>query len=176
MIKETIVVEGKDDISNVKSAVDCEVIATGGYYFSKKFIHELKNIQRRNGIIIFTDPDYAGNRIRQKIKESIPDAKEAFLDRQSALKNGDVGVENASKEDIIRALKEARCERIDRIEEFKIDDLLRNNLINSNDAKERRIMLCKNLSIGYCNGKQLLNRLNAFMIKREEFEKALKNI
>ena len=28
MIKETIVVEGKDDITNIKSAVDCELIAT----------------------------------------------------------------------------------------------------------------------------------------------------
>ena len=38
MIKEVIVVEGKDDITAVKAAVECEVIATGGFRFSDKFI------------------------------------------------------------------------------------------------------------------------------------------
>lgn len=31
-IKEVIVVEGKDDITAVKAALDCEVIATGVSY------------------------------------------------------------------------------------------------------------------------------------------------
>ncbi|MFR1137438.1 MAG: ribonuclease M5, partial [Anaerococcus vaginalis] len=54
MIKETIVVEGKDDISNIKSAVDCEIIATNGLAFGKDLIEKLKEIDKRCGIIIFT--------------------------------------------------------------------------------------------------------------------------
>lgn len=37
-IKEIIVVEGKDDISKVKSAFDCDVIATNGTHFSKNLL------------------------------------------------------------------------------------------------------------------------------------------
>ena len=33
MIKEIIVVEGRDDEQRVKRALDCEVICTGGIYF-----------------------------------------------------------------------------------------------------------------------------------------------
>ena len=35
MIKEVIVVEGKDDITAVKAALDAEVIATGGFAYKK---------------------------------------------------------------------------------------------------------------------------------------------
>ena len=65
MIKEVIVVEGKDDITAVKAAVECEVIATGGFRFSDKFIERLRFIQKQKGIIVFTDPDYAGEKIRK---------------------------------------------------------------------------------------------------------------
>ena len=47
MIKETIVVEGKDDISNIKSAVDCELIATNGLAFGKDLIEKLKEIEEK---------------------------------------------------------------------------------------------------------------------------------
>ena len=65
MIKEVIVVEGKDDIARVKAAVNCDVIATGGFAFGKKLLKELKAIEERRGIIIFTGPDYMGKQIRR---------------------------------------------------------------------------------------------------------------
>lgn len=37
MIKEVIVVEGKDDIARVKAAVNCDVIATGASPSVKSF-------------------------------------------------------------------------------------------------------------------------------------------
>lgn len=45
MIKETIVVEGKDDIANVKRAVDCEMIATNGLAFGDDLIKRLEKNQ-----------------------------------------------------------------------------------------------------------------------------------
>jgi Small primase-like proteins (Toprim domain) len=68
MIKEVIVVEGKDDIAKVKSAIECECIATNGFAYGKKFINILKTIDRERGIIIFTDPDYQGEKIRRELK------------------------------------------------------------------------------------------------------------
>ena len=71
-IKEIIVVEGKDDIAAVKQAVDAHVIAVHGYSsFKKKTIEKLKQISLTNDIIILTDPDFAGKKIRNLIKVHI---------------------------------------------------------------------------------------------------------
>ena len=40
MIKEVIVVEGKDDVSAVKKAVKAEMITTGGFGFPKGVMKE----------------------------------------------------------------------------------------------------------------------------------------
>ena len=69
MIKEVIVVEGKDDITAVKAAIDAEVIATNGFGYKKEFIETIKNICERKGIIILTDPDYAGEQIRRDLSK-----------------------------------------------------------------------------------------------------------
>jgi ribonuclease M5 len=38
-------------------------------------------------------------------------------------------------------------------------------------SKNKRILLCEKLNISYCNGKQLLKRLNMFGISMEEIRK-----
>lgn len=176
MIKETIVVEGKDDITNVKRAVDCEMIATNGLAFGSDLIERLKIINDRCGIIILTDPDYAGKKIRARISKHIPDAKHAYIDRKKAIKKGDLGVENADPEIIIEALKKAKAENIDRMEVFTMADLVKNDLSIGNGAREKREKLGEILGIGYFNSKQLLSKLNSFGISYEEFEKAVKSI
>lgn len=176
MIKETIVVEGKDDIANVKRAVDCEIIATNGLAFGNDLIERLKVINARTGIIILTDPDHAGKKIRDKIARHIPDAKHAYIDRKLAIKNNDLGVENADSEVIIEALKNAKAEMIEKRSEFSMADLVNNGLSIGKDAAARREKLGDILGIGYYNSKQLLSKLNSFAISREEFERAVEKL
>lgn len=176
MIEEVIVVEGKDDIQAVKRAVDCEVIATHGFGFDEGFLCRLKNIAGRKGIIVLTDPDYAGERIRTMISRKIPEAKHAYLPRDLAIKNADIGVENAEPEAILEALRKAKPRTGIRREEFTMQDMIENGLTGSSLATGRREKLGNALGIGYCNTKQLLQRLNHFDITREEFEKAMEEI
>ena len=176
MVGETIVVEGKDDITNVKRAVDCEMIATNGLAFGSDLIERLKIINDRCGIIILTDPDYAGKKIRARISKHIPNAKHAYIDRKKAIKKGDLGVENADPEIIIDALKKAKAENIDRKEVFTMADLVKNGLSIGNGAREKREKLGEILGIGYFNSKQLLSKLNSFGISYEEFERAVKSL
>ncbi len=176
MIKEVIVVEGKDDVAAVKAAVDAEVISTHGFGFGYKLLKTLKNIQKRRGIIIFTDPDYMGNQIRRRISKEIPDAKHAYLSQDRATKDRDIGIENAKPEDIINALNMARAESVEKVENFTKRDLIVNNLVGGENSEVRRNSLTDILGIGHCNGKQLLNKLNAFGITREEFERALRAV
>ena len=45
MIKEIIVVEGRDDVTAVKAAVDAEVIAVSGFGINKNTIDKIKEAQ-----------------------------------------------------------------------------------------------------------------------------------
>ena len=176
MIKEIIVVEGRDDVTAVKRAVDAELITTGGFGFPKGVMERIKSAQERRGVIIFTDPDFAGEKIRKKIAVEVPGCKHAFLPREEAKKNGDIGIENATPESIRKALEKVRTESTDKRDEFGQVDLIRNGLIGNDDASHRRDKLGMILGIGYGNAKQFLTRLNNYGVSREEFEKALETL
>ena len=176
MIKETIVVEGKEDIANVKRAVDCELIATNGLAFGDRLLEELRVINDRCGIIVLTDPDYAGKKIRARIARHIPTAKHAYIGRAAGIKKGDLGVENADPDIIIEALKRAKAETRQRSDEFVMADLVKAGLSIGKDSKKNRQKLGEALGIGYYNSKQLLSKLNSFGISKEEFERAVEKI
>lgn len=169
MIKEIIVVEGRDDIIAVKNAVDAEVISVGGFGINEKVIELIKEAQKRSGVIVFTDPDYAGEKIRSIITKRVQGVKHAYIVRKDATKKGDIGVENASKDTIIKALKNAKATITDCGNTFTINDLIQNGLTLDENANKRREELGKILGIGSCNSKQFINRLNKFGITKEEY-------
>ncbi|SNS45226.1 RNAse M5 [Anaerovirgula multivorans] len=176
MIKEIIVVEGKDDVAAVKRAVDAEMIITGGFALPAAVMERIKTAAKKRGVIIFTDPDFAGEKIRKTIASQISNCKHAFLPREQAMKEGDIGIENASPENILLALKNARSQTIEKRQEFTQKDLIINQLIGNNKASYRRDQLGKLLGIGYGNAKQFLNRLNHYEVTRDEWQEALKHL
>ena len=175
-IKEIIVVEGKDDISKVKKAFDCDVISTNGTHFSKYLFRKLKEANKKCGIIVLTDPDYSGNKIRNRINNAIPDCKNAYIDRELAIKGNNVGVENAKVEDIIVAIENAKVTYENFEETISSSDLILLGISGYSNSKVIREKLCDFLKIGYCNSKQLLNRLNSYGITKKELISALEII
>lgn len=173
MIREVIVVEGKDDIDAVKKAVDAELICTSGLGINAKTIERIKSAQERCGVIILTDPDYAGERIRKIISKKVPGCRHAFLPRDLATKKGDIGVENASPEAIRDALSKVKTEINTDSQEFTDIDLMRCGLNGKPGATAKRDMVGRILGIGYGNAKQFLNRLNRYGVTREEFNEAV---
>lgn len=174
MIKEVIVVEGKDDVAAVKKAVDAEIIITGGFGFGDELIKKIRIVAEKRGVIIFTDPDFAGEKIRKTISKAVENCKHAFLPKDKATKEGNIGIENAKPEDIREALKSARTELVARRNEFSNTDLFLHKLIGIDGSAQRRDGLGRILGIGYCNSKQLLSRLNNYGITREEFNEAIR--
>ena len=177
-IKEVIVVEGKDDTTAIKRAVDADTIETNGSAVNEATIEKIKRIQKTRGAIIFTDPDYPGEKIRKTIAEKVPGCKHAFLPKEAAIaKRGrGLGVEHASPEAIQMALKDAQIMHEDIVEEITQADLITAGLIGGEGAKERRVLLGKLLKIGYTNGKQLHKRLMMFQVNRKEFAGALESV
>ena len=108
-IDEIIVVEGRDDTAAIRRSVDAVTIETHGYGIRPSTWEVIDKAYKSKGIIIFTDPDTAGEQIRRRLADRYPEAKHAFLDRSLAEKDGDIGIENASPESIVAALEKARC-------------------------------------------------------------------
>ena len=66
-VKEIIVVEGKDDTTAIKRALNADTIETNGSAINQETINKIRLAQKVRGVIIFTDPDYPGERIRNII-------------------------------------------------------------------------------------------------------------
>lgn len=176
MIKEIIVVEGRDDTVAVKRALEADTIETGGSAINEMTLRKIALAQERRGVIIFTDPDHAGERIRKIVANRVPGCKHAFLREADATKRGDIGVENASPEVIREALANVRSEVVGEAGEAGMidwEDLLAAGLIIHPEAAARRRVMGEILGIGYCNGKQFYKRMTVFRISREEFAAAL---
>jgi ribonuclease M5 len=168
-IEQIIIVEGRDDESAIKSALTAETIITHGYHISKKVWNLIEKAYYGPGIIIFTDPDHAGEKIRKRIAEKFPNAGHAYLSKEEATKERDIGIENASADNIRKALEKARCRKTSMKEEFTIEDLRCFGLTATEEAAFRRDKLGQALGIGFGNTKTFLSRLNSYGITREEF-------
>ena len=102
-----IVVEGKADRLKVLQAVQADIIETNGSAISEQTLKIIKHAAKKRGVIVLTDPDYAGERIRQIIQEAVPECKHAFLTKRQATpkkQTDNLGIEHASVSNIQRAL------------------------------------------------------------------------
>ncbi len=176
MIKEVLVVEGKMDVVAIDKAVEADCIITEGFNLSPKTLKNIKAAYKKRGIIIMTDPDSAGERIRQYLTKRFPNAKHAFIPQEEATANDDIGVEQASPDSIRKALAKVHTAEINPTNEFTSADLILNGLSGSDNASVRRNKLGAILGIGYANSKTFLRRLNHYGITRSEFEQALQEL
>ena len=177
MIKELIVVEGKNDAHAVRQALgEVDIIWTEGYGLTKKKLDYIAEMANRQGVIVFTDPDTVGEQIRNRIRTYVPLAKHIYITRKAATKQGDIGVENAEPHEIHRAFAHIQQEQKIVVENFTIEDLFLVGLAGSKRASEYRLALGRKLGIGDTNAKQFLHRLNRFGISRESFFQAIEEV
>ena len=174
LIREVIIVEGRDDIDAVQKDLSAEIIATHGYGISASTLDRIRRAYETRGIIILTDPDHAGGRIRKRLTELFPEAGQAYVSRGEAENGDDIGIENAKPEVIRRAIEAAGRTMIDRTAEFDEADMAYYGLTGDGGARARRDLLGRKLGIGYGNAKAFLKRLNNYGISREELEACLK--
>ena len=176
MVKEIIVVEGRKDTVAVCRAVQAHTIETGGSAINKKILKTIALAQHTRGVIILTDPDYAGHKIRNTISNHVQGCKHAFIPQSEATKKGDIGVENASVEAIRYALAHVHSTYEEGPFLIHWEDLMSARLIVHPHAAIRRRAIGDLLHIGYCNGKQLYKKLKVFQISREQFLEAVLQI
>ena len=178
-ISQVIVVEGRDDTANLKRYFDVETYETRGSAINDQDIERIRRLQELHGVIVFTDPDFNGERIRHMIMTAIPTVQHAFLKRDEAVpksksKGRSLGIEHASYEDLKTALTQV-TEKFENENEFDISrgDLIRLGFLAGADSRKRREYLGESLRIGYSNGKQLLKRLELFGVTLAEVEEVM---
>ena len=117
-IQQAIIVEGKYDKIKLSSVIDAVIIVTNGFsiFKDKEKMSLIRTYAKKTGIIILTDSDSAGFKIRNYLKGSvegniinvyIPDIFGKERRKEKASKEGKLGVEGMDGEIIINALKKA---------------------------------------------------------------------
>lgn len=174
-----VVVEGRDDTKRLKQFFPgIETIETNGSEVSQETLDEIKKLSQSREIIIFTDPDFNGERIRKIVSRAVPVAKQAFITRKEGepTKRGNsLGVEHASKDALERALSD--------LHEVKrqASDITRENYLALGlgmgaGSRQLREKVGIELGIGYGNAKQFLKRLEMFGITYAQLKEAVDHV
>ncbi|MDE6013922.1 MAG: ribonuclease M5 [Anaeroplasmataceae bacterium] len=172
-MNKIIVLEGIHDEMKIKSIFpNAQVVLTNGREISKDTIELLKKLSKENEIIVFTDPDFPGEKIREIIAEAVPTIKHAFLRKKDAISTNHkkVGIEHASKEAIIESLKMLYSNDY-KEPTINMLDLFELGLNGSKDSAILRNKLSEELNIGRPNAKSFLKRLNMIQMSKEELRK-----
>lgn len=175
-MKQVIVVEGIHDLNKIKEVYkDAYIEVTGGKIISQDLIKRLKEYSKTSEIILFFDPDFPGESIRKAILKEIPNCLNAYIKKEKAISKNKkkVGVEHASKEDIIESLKNLyKNEEKEGIYNFSL--MYELGLTGYKDSSLKRAYLADILNIGRPNTKMLIERLNAYNIALEKIKEILK--
>ena len=171
MRNKVIVVEGKNDKEKIKSLYkDIYVITTNGSSIDPNAIIVLKELSKTHDIILFTDPDHAGDRIRKILAKELVNVYHAFIDKDQSISsnNKKIGVEHARAEAIKNSLDHLMLVQTKSTSDITYSFLYDLNLIGHPYAKEKREMLSKKINIGHVNGKTLYHRLHMFNVSKKD--------
>lgn len=183
-IKQAIVVEGKYDKIKLSSLVDATIIETGGFsiFKDREKMALLRLLADRVGLVVLTDSDVAGFRIRRylggcidksKIHNAyIPDVlgKERRKAKPSA--EGKLGVEGVSAKLVLEALERAGVFADTAVESprpITKQDFIAHGLSGGVESVRKRAALLKALDLPeYLTTNAMVEVLNTLM-SYEEF-------
>lgn len=182
-IKQAIIVEGKYDKIKLASLVKAVIIPTHGFRIFKdaELLELIRYYARTTGILILTDSDRAGFRIRSYLKGAVPEGdirnlyipdvfgKEKRKDKPSA--EGKLGVEGMEADILREAFRKAGVltEAVPEGDPITKTDLYLAGLSGTPDCAEKRRALQQSLGLpSMLSSGALLDVLNA-MMTREEF-------
>ena len=169
-IKEVIVVEGKTDTAVIQKLFDADTIETHGLALDEATLDLIEELEKTRGVIILTDPDYPGMRIRNMIMERVPHVKQAFVDKKDAIGKKKLGIAEAREEAIIQALENvvsfSKESQSLTWEEFISLDIICD--------KQKRLAIYDLFHLGYGNAKTLFKRLNMASITKQDILNKLK--
>ena len=177
MRPKVFVVEGKNDFSRLKQLYpDMFILTTNGSAILDSTIDALIKLDESHDIILFLDPDYAGERIRKILSKKLTHSFHVFIEQDKAYSKNrkKIGVEHASEEDIKEALKHIKMSHEVTSSDIDMMFLYDAGLVGQKDSKSLRLNMSQHLHLGHVNGKTLLDRLHQFNITKNQIIEVLK--
>ena len=166
-----IVVEGTSDAAFISSFLQADIVITNGSEVSRGTIEYLKEASKHRDIVVLTDPDYPGLRIRNQVEKYVQNCKHAFVDRKDAIGKKKLGIAEANKEAVKKAIENV-VTFSNQEESISWKEFLELDIIGD---KKKRLKVYDLFHLGYGNAKTLFKRLNMVGISREMIEKELEN-
>ncbi len=181
-IAQPIVVEGKYDRIKLASVIDGTFIETGGFriFKNKEMLQTLRTLAHKTGIIIMTDSDAAGFKIRNYLTGSIKGGKiiNVYIPELAGKERrkiepsaqGLLGVEGVNNEVILAALQKAgvNSKIIENPRPITKIDLYDLGLNGKPDSRLKREQLLKKLDLpGRISTNAMITILNS-MISYDE--------
>ena len=160
-LSQAVIVEGKYDKIKLSSVLDTVIIATNGFgiYKDKEKTELIRTLAKSCGIVILTDSDTAGFRIRNHIKGCckegqiinvfIPQIKGKEKRKEKPSSEGFLGVEGMDEQVLINALHSAGviAESSDRTNFLTKADMLDDGLVGGKDSAVLRRKVLKKLGL-----------------------------
>lgn len=189
-IEQAIIVEGKYDKIKLSSVIDGVIIVTDGFgiFKDKEKMSLIRAYALKTGIIILTDSDSAGFKIRNYLKGSvdgkiinvyIPDVFGKERRKEKASKEGKLGVEGIDPEIILDAFKKAGVvfsQRDDDASRITRLDLYNDGFSGGKDSSLKRKKLLKHLGLPeLLSVSGMLDILNS-MFTPEEYRQIISEI
>jgi len=171
MRPKIVVVEGRNDASRLKQIYpDIKIVTTNGSAIQEDSVQLLKELDETYDIILFLDPDHAGERIRRLLGKQLIHIYHAFIDRDVAYSKNmkKIGIEHASEEDIKKALGDIQAVHKESTSDITYSFLHEVKLTGNENSKELRDVVSKKLRLGHVNGKTLYQRLKMFEISQKQ--------
>ena len=169
-LNSILVVEGKEDVSYLSSFIDAEFVMTNGYDIPQSEIDYLNAASSCKRIIVLVDPDEAGRNIEKKLVAKIKKAIYLNVDISKCNNGKKQGVAECEKEEIIKLLKPYFEDKIDE----KTSKTPINSLKIDLSDKGFRQFLSQKYSLGKCNNKTIIRRLETLQITEQDIKETMK--
>ena len=166
-IKEVIVVEGESDRSFLNSFLEADIIITNGSEISEDTLSFIEELSKSREILVMTDPDSPGKRIRDIIQQRIKKCKHCYIEKEKAIKGKKVGIAETKKEDVLKALENVVSYK-NNVQTFFIEDMIELGFVGKDISAKKREKICKLLHIDKSNGKSLLKKFNMLGLTKED--------
>lgn len=161
-LQETVIVEGNNDCAAVRRAVSALILQTRGLAAIHQDLDLWAPFAAHGGLVILTDPDGPGRRLRDHITARFPQALQAQLPAADCRgPHGRLGVQFAPPEAIRAALTAAGCHRRQAPPTDTLAALIASGLGGGPAGKQGRRRLCTALGIPMASAPHLAAYLNA---------------
>ena len=168
-IDAVIVVEGKSDVLFLETFLEpIDFIITNGSEISKNTINTIKEYSKKYKIIVLTDPDFPGKKIRDIINTNIENCHNAFVSKDVSIKKNKVGVAESTKDEVLKSLQNLHIfSKNTTSAEISLKDLVGWGYLEI-DQKEFRNYISKKYNFDEVNTKRFIKRVNLLNIPIKE--------